>query len=66
MTLKEFCSIYGGVSMCIYIPRENMFNIQTMNEYRSALNTYGNYRVTYFDIYAYSNNVYSLNVTLEK
>lgn len=66
MTLKEFCSVYGGISMYIYIPRENMFNIQTMNEYRTAMNTYGNYKVKYFDIYAYADNDYSLNVTLEK
>ena len=66
MTLKDFCSIYGGLSMMIYIPRENTFAIETPNEYRTALNNYGNYRVVYFDIYAYSDNDYSLNVTLEK
>ena len=66
MTLKEFCSVYGGVSMALYIPRENLIHIQTWKEYKSALDIYGNYRVTYFDIYAYAVSDYQLNVTLEK
>lgn len=66
MTLKEFCSVYGGREMALYIPRDKDIMVDTPKIYVSTLKEYGNYRVTYFDIYAYSDGDFSLNVTIEK
>lgn len=67
MKLKEFCSVYGGRQMALYIPRENLISVDSAKTYASALKVYGNYRVTYFDIYGYGKkDDYSLNITIEK
>lgn len=70
MTLKEFCSVYGGRQMSLYIPRDKLISVDSAKTYASALKEYGNYRVTYFDIYGYGGygkkDDYSLNITIEK
>lgn len=66
MTLKEFCAAYPGREMNIYVPQNYELYIYTADEYKDMLNKYGKYQVIYFNIDAYQDGDYSLNITLKK